>query len=374
MKKQKVWQLKALGLTVMLLALVLTACGDGSGGGGGSGGGQQISATAATFDDVFKSVNEKPGNYVITLTGDLLGCPQAGMKTAGVNITVKGTGSNKITLGTNALFWVSAGKLTLENINIGYGSTSDTRDPPVVIDGGTVEIKNGVTLSSNNGTQFSDGVYISRGTFIMSGGVIENCGTGLATNGSGASITISGGTIRNNNENGIGLWDDSSNCTINMSGGTISGNGANGVYLGCTGTTFTMSGGTIEKNNDCGVRINGNGNTFKMSGGRIEKNNASGMVIHGNGNNTFTMSGGSIGGNEHQGLYVKGANNGFEKQKGAVIYGNTGGNKNGFEAISIDCGNQNNLRLAGDAASDKVYAAKINANGNDIASKTGEWN
>jgi len=84
---------KVLLLGMLILAFVLAGCNSD----GGSGSAQQLSATAANFEEVFNSVKDKPGNYVITLTGDLVDYPGKTMGTAGVNITVKGTGSNKIT-------------------------------------------------------------------------------------------------------------------------------------------------------------------------------------------------------------------------------------------------------------------------------------
>jgi hypothetical protein len=308
---------------------------------------QQLNATAASFDEVFNSIKAKPGNYVINLTGDLIDYTGAKIETAGVNITVKGTGANKITWkyvdDSPTLFQVDAGKLTLENINLSR-SPGNTKDwPLIVMYGGTIEVKNGVVLSNNNGSQSFIGVWLQAGTFIMSGGIIENCDTGVSTAGKGVSIAFSGGTIRNNHEGGIIAWDDSENCVVSISGGTISGNNLRGVMVVGTGGKLTMSGGTITGGAGRGVVIGGSGTKFTMSGGTISKNAT-------------------------WGLNLAGADIEFEKKKGAVIYGNSGDNKNNEGAIWVNTrGNpSNDLKLLLDAGKDDAYAIKTNTDNTDI--------
>jgi hypothetical protein len=133
---------KVFLLGMLILALVLAGCDSD----GGSGNAQQLSATAANFNEIFNSIKNKPGNYVINLTGDLIDYPGTSIETATVNITVKGTGANKITWkyadGFPPLFEIKAGTLNLENINL-IRSPGNTKDwPLIVIRGGTVEVKN----------------------------------------------------------------------------------------------------------------------------------------------------------------------------------------------------------------------------------------
>ena len=293
------------GALVAALAFIfiLTGCNNGSTGDGGKA--TQLSATAANFDEVFKSVRYKPGNYVINLKEDLIDYPGIDKYNAEVNITVKGTGSNKITwkFAGNTLFSVFAGKLTLENINLSSSAGNTQECPPIiVVYGGTLEIKNGVTLSNNVGNQFYDGVVINNAAFIMSGGTIEKCAYGVGGSGTNVSITMSGGIIRNN------------------------------AYGGIFGFGSNIS---------------------------------------------ITMSGGSIGGNAGWGVVIEGKNCEFEKQKGAVIYGKTGADKNGGGAIrlKLPLTDSNILSLTTDAASNDVYAAKINERGNGLVagSQIGTW-
>ena len=166
---------KVLLLGLFSMALVLAGCDSD----GGSGNAQQLSATAANFDEVIRSVIDKPGNYVINLTGDLIDYPGIVMQTAGVNITVKVTGSNKITWKYTAeancsLFNVYAGKLTLENINLNRGAFSTPDWNVLWISGGTIgksvnlgmylngagagfEKKKGGVIYDNSGDNKNDG-------------------------------------------------------------------------------------------------------------------------------------------------------------------------------------------------------------------------
>jgi len=262
--------------------------------------------------------------------------------------------------------------------------------------GGGVYINKGGTFIMESGTISGnvDGVWLEGGSFIMSGGIIENCITGVGTNGNGVSITMSGGTIKNNANNGITLLDDSKNCVVNISGGkiesyddTVSLRGTNhsltmsdgaiisthevGIELqdNSRNCTVSISGGTINGKQN-GVIIDGTRHNITMSGGTISGDDENGIDLHGIENN-FTMSGGDISKSGRWGLEVRGSNTGFEKETGAIIYGNSGDNKNGEGAIFVKCeaNEANNLELRGDAATDVVYAAKINADKTAITGK-----
>ena len=407
-------RLLSLGLPALALALCLALASCGGGDGGGAGDAQRLNAAAENFREVFDSVKETHGDYIITLTSDLLDFPGISLRTEGVNITVRGNSSSrKITWGyadnQPPIFIVEAGKLTLENLNLSR-SAGNTRDWPLInINGGTVEMKNGVTISSNNGTDFFEGVYLNNNsTFIMSGGTFEDCRTAIGTNASGAKITITGGIIRNNRDCGVGIWDEASGASLTMSGGTISGNVRRGIAVRGTGNTVTISGGTIsghtsENPRGYAIVLQGSGNTVNMSGGELKGNfrgvdlyaesgaasitfNMSGGSINGNinrgvnlyDNGRFIMSGGSIGGNSGWGVSMGGANTQFEKRSGGTIYGNSAGsnsNTSGAVDIWLSDNNPANTRVRGNMASSAVYAARTNAAGTAIVagSLVGDW-
>jgi parallel beta-helix repeat protein len=148
---------------------------------------------------------------------------------------------------------------------------------------------NGGSITGNS----DSGVYVSSGTFAMSGGSIT--GNTASLNGGGVFVSDSG--------------------TFAMSGGSITGNTASysggGVYVSDSGT-FTMSGGSISGNtvSSSSPSYGGGGvyvssGSFTMSGGSITGNSVSnygGGVFVGSG--SFTMSGGSIMGNSAYGVYV----------------------------------------------------------------------
>jgi hypothetical protein len=308
---------------------------------------QVFNVTAANFGSTIDSIRGTPGNYLINLTGDALDYNGVQMRNADVNITVRGTGSNRITWkhqeNRPPLFEVYAGKLILENINLGRSEGDSTAWTLLVIrNSGTIEMRQGVTLTENLP---SPGVYLEgKGTFIMSGGIIENCSIGIYSAGDGDSITMSGGIVRNNSSLGIGLGG--TNSTLTITGGTIINNGVNGgINVVGTKHTITMSGGEISggagddgfngihmalTSNDCTVIIRGN------------------AVIKGN----------------NFGVRLRGANNSFDKQTGAIIYGNNAGaNSNRSGAIHVL---ESVITKTSDMESNVVYAIKTNADGTGI--------
>lgn len=126
----------------------------------------------------------------------------------------------------------------------------------LTISGGTIQ---GFTASTSGG-----GVYMSDGTFNMTGGAIENC---TAPEGAG-----------------VKMYPDSGNtCTFTMSDSAEIKNCSNdGVSIAWSGTSrFIMSGGTIDNNKGYGLWTSSGSNTeITLSGGTITNSEDYDMVIH----------------------------------------------------------------------------------------------
>lgn len=129
-------------------------------------------------------------------------------------------------------------------------------DSALTISGGTIQ---GFTASTSGG-----GVYMSDGTFNMTGGAIENC---TAPEGAG-----------------VKMYPDSGNtCTFTMSDSAEIKNCSNdGVSIAWSGTSrFIMSGGTIDNNKGYGLWTSSRSNTeILLSGGTITNSERYDMVIH----------------------------------------------------------------------------------------------
>ena len=125
----------------------------------------------------------------------------------------------------------------------------------LTISGGTIQ---GFTASTSGG-----GVYMSDGTFNMTGGAIENC---TAPEGAG-----------------VEMYPDSGNtCTFTMSDSAEIKNCSNdGVSIAWSGTSkFIMSGGTIDNNKGYGLWTSAYSNTeILLSGGTITNSERYDMVI-----------------------------------------------------------------------------------------------
>jgi len=210
------------------------------------------------------------------------------------------------------------GTLTLDGKNYytyGYNSRGG-----VYIYKGILKMLNDVTITGFNSESSGGGVFISGGTFNMSGGKISgNTYRGSGNGGGGVCISsgtfnMSGGEISGNTTTyspGGGVYTQGGNFT--MSGdakikNNISYSSGGGVYFGevWSGTaTFTMNSGEISGNtaNDNGTASSGGGGvfissgTFIMNDGKISDNTANGSVGGGGVSilqGTFTMNGGKI--------------------------------------------------------------------------------
>jgi hypothetical protein len=150
-----------------------------------------------------------------------------------INITVviKGDGTNRIIRlqSHGTMFTVYPSVTFVLNENITLQGHSSNNNAMINVNGGTLIMNAGGTITGNTSAASGGGVLITNGgTFIMNGG------------------TISGNTAK---QNGGGI--DVNNGSFFMNGGTISGNtaGRNGGGVGVNGgQTFTMRDGNITDN------------------------------------------------------------------------------------------------------------------------------
>ena len=219
-------------------------------------------STAAELKAAFEGITDS-GDYLINIKAPLT-ITEAMTLNTGANVTVKGASNpTEISSSTNGVFWANAGKITLENLKITGGAGL------VAVTNGTMEIKNGVSVIGNGG---SNGLYVGNtGGFIMSGGTVEGFSAGLASASPAreftGKITISGGIIRNCNI-GIQLRDNTSNSTLTISGGDISGSDA-GIGIGGSNNTVIISGGKVS-GGGVGVYVgSGSGHTVRKTGGTV---------------------------------------------------------------------------------------------------------
>jgi parallel beta-helix repeat protein len=169
--------------------------------------------------------------------------------------------------------------------NVTLQGHSGNNGSMVRVEGGAFKMNSGATITGNTSTEYqsSGGVFVTYGTFEMTGGSItNNTVTGSSTtashsqSGGGVSVcsfqygpgvfTMSGGTISNNNAHlGGGVHVAG---TFTMKGGTITGNIASGNGGGiCLSAraTFTKTGGTITGYNSDQT----NGNAVRDEDGNI---------------------------------------------------------------------------------------------------------
>ena len=288
---------------------------------------------------------------------------------------------------------------------------------------GTVTMTGGV-IAANSGTN-GGGMYVDGGSFTMNGGIISGnkthdangeagntnyaLGGGVFANNN-AAVTINGGYITNNRENGkcnkdgYGCHGGGGIATIGgsltMTGGFVTGNysqeAGGGMYVGhanVAGTTFSMSGGIVasnyaEKSEGGGIRISGKTNGTIQAPGKVYiTNNRTNSSYDWGGGGIFVQEFGNL--NITNALITSNSAGGFGggvgacptgetlivHNDGAAIYENTangttmsgGGNGKVYDSEAKD-----DLNFMYDNRFQDYFCVKDKNNGNYISLITGE--
>lgn len=185
----------------------------------------------------------------------------------------------------------------------------------VLLEGGTMELKNGTISGNSDVDNGGGGVLLKGGILNMSGGSISGNtsasggGGGILLRG-GGTLNMNGGSISGNTSVSGGGIDAWGNSAVDISGGTVSGNTATsyggGVYIHTEQTVAEISGGTISGNNspwaggifiyDKGT-VNISGDTQITENKTTGERNGGGISLYGG---TLNIAGGTISKNEAQ--------------------------------------------------------------------------
>lgn len=323
----------------------------------------QPTNTEKTFYYVVVSNNDNSGNVntVISVTSDIV-CVDVGDYTAKINgvgystlqeaidaaqdgdrieiiknieLTAQLTVNKSVTISgmqikrtssikNTAMFNITAGDVVFENVVIDGGAvwsgTEDTvlkrgtgntgitsTDTLVLISGGTLTLADGAVLRNNyNNTVATD-------RYNYSGGAVR-------INGTGATLTIDGGSILNNYCNGYGgavivKPGSGLSASVIFNKGTVSGNNATnsgGTFCIDHSSTFKMTGGTISNNGGNvkgGVVWLSNGKAT-FSGGTVKDNYSDTGTVYISDNGTVELGNVTMTGNK--------------ASKGSAVYYNNG--------------------------------------------------
>ena len=282
--------------------------------------------SAADLKTVCDEINTNGGKYTINLTADIID-GQVDITKSGAVVTVNGNGKT-ITNNRTAVFVSDGAKVILGDgksdlilkgtdtfIN---GVTNDCPGLIDVLPDSTCEMNKNVTVKDRKGQNYlGAGATVEGGTFVMNGGIIDNCGIdgGSVCYGGGVAVyngghfTMNGGTISNcyaitefveenslykNSYSGIGggvFVTDASVFTMN--GGTISNNTATNFG---GGVAMTLSDIETKTDPDTGEEI-------------IDPNTGKGYVDLGNPRSKVTINSGTLSGNNAKngaGIFVSG--------------------------------------------------------------------
>ena len=247
------------------------------------GGGKTLGDDAITLSDATGGTSSGTATPVSDLTGLTAAATNGGNVQLSGNITLTGTlsiNSKNLSIDLNGHTITAANNQRAFNIsNDGTLEIKDSVGNGIIQGNGTVTGHGGAIYMEGSGSALTisggtiqgftastsgGGVYMSGGTFNMTGGAIENC-------------TASEGA-------GVKMYPDSGNtCTFTMSDSAEIKNCSNdGVSIAWSGTSkFIMSGGTIDNNKGYGLWTSSGSNTeITLSGGTITNSESYDMVIH----------------------------------------------------------------------------------------------
>lgn len=246
------------------------------------GGGTTLGDDAITQSDATGGTSSGTATSVSDLTGLTAAAKNGGNVQLSGNITLTDTlsiNNKKLSIDLNGHTITAANNQRAFNINGGKLEIKDSVGNGIIQGNGTVTGSGGAIYMEGSGSALTisggtiqgftastsgGGVYMSDGTFNMTGGAIENC---TAPEGAG-----------------VKMYPDSGNtCTFTMSGSAEIKNCSNdGVSIAWSGTSkFIMSGGTIDNNKGYGLWTSSRSNTeILLSGGTIANNEDYDMVIH----------------------------------------------------------------------------------------------
>ena len=248
------------------------------------GGGITPGDDAITLSDATGGTSSGTAISVSDLTGLTAAAANGGNVQLGGNITLTGTlaiNNKKLSIDLNGHTITAANNQRAFNINGGTLEIKDSVGNGIIQGNGTVTGSGGAIHMEGSGSALTisggtiqgftastsgGGVYMSDGTFNMTGGAIENC---TASEGAGVKMYPGSGNT----------------CTFTMSGSAEIKNCSNdGVSIAWSGTSkFIMNGGTIDNNKGYGLWTSSGSNTeILLSGGTITNSEDYDMVIHRN--------------------------------------------------------------------------------------------
>lgn len=222
------------------------------------------------------------------------------------NSTIKLNGGsierNKATNGAGGGVFIKGQNVTSDSGAAGMtiaSNTSKTNGGGISVDGTgenvSITISNGTIGgdAKGNTSETRGGIYVKNATLLINGGVIKQ---NSSTKGGGggvaalnSNVTVSGGSILNNNSNIAGGAIYLENGSLDITDGTLSqnssGNNGGAIFFTSPGRQFTLNGGTVSYNTATG----GNGGGIYVGNGslRILK----GVVDN---NKTTTSHGGGV--------------------------------------------------------------------------------
>ena len=332
------------------------------------------------------AINAYGNNSTVTVSGGIVSATTGKAIDTSCDVEVSG-GEVSATTGIAIAAWGSTNSTVTVSGTGKVSATDDgatggiaiNADCDVVVSGGVVRATTGTAI---NGWSASSIIIIkdngkveatddgstggraiqAEGNIVVSGGEVSaTIGDAIFTGGATSTVTISGGTVSNNNSSiwgpTIHMWNPSNvglnvivsgtgkvqatgeiaivtNGNVEINGGEVSATTGEAIRASGDNSTVTVSGGTVSSSSGIAINLFGGANSKSLvSGGTVISN--SGAAISANGvNSTITVSGGTVSGGGYHVIYA-------EKTGAKIIVSNAG-------KVQAMVGNSEVIGTAGD--------------------------
>jgi len=262
-----------------------------SGGTVSSSGGYSINATGAAAaitvsgGTINNCVYVKGDNSVMTVSGGTITAGAAqydaiDFECTNSTLTVSGGTINGGTYDAIYVYYTTS-KVTVSGTGKVQRTTASINY--TIYSAGNVEVKDNATVTAADGII---AIYGSGASVTVSGGTVSaTTGRAIYATNTASIVTVSGGTVSATTGNAI--YTAGATSVVTISGGVVSATTGNTIYTAGGSAITRVSGGTVRATTGVAINSNGSGATIQVSGGVVF---AFGSAVTGDGNVIYTQN------------------------------------------------------------------------------------
>ncbi len=199
-----------------------------------------------------------------------------------------------------AIWHTGAGKLTIKD-RVGGGLITGTYSSTIYVHGGSLEVTGGTIQNTGSGTDYSTILNKGTGSVTISGGKVQLNTYGSAINNiSDGSIFVTGGVVEAKDTSSFSHAIYNQTGMVSVTGGTVSSSKGMAIYQDGKGKIFIsgentlITSGTSGNGTICLVNGNSENTPLKITGGTVENTATGGTAIYASGGKVYIPNGSSV--------------------------------------------------------------------------------